>query len=77
VAVIVDTVASVLPLSQDQIEGPPSLVQSGTGASAVLGIARSGQQVLVLLNISQLVDLESIHDFTDLSPFQGRTAAGE
>jgi purine-binding chemotaxis protein CheW len=77
VAVIVDTVASVLLLNQDQIEAPPSLVLSGTAESAVLGLARSGQQVLVLLNISRLVDLEFIHEFTDLSPFQGRAAAGE
>jgi purine-binding chemotaxis protein CheW len=73
VAAIVDTVASVLPLGQDQIEAPPSLVQNSE-ASPILGLARAGQQVIVLLNMAVLVDQDFIDEVTDLESWKGRAA---
>jgi purine-binding chemotaxis protein CheW len=73
VAAIVDTVASVLPLSEAQIEAPPSLVQQSE-TSPILGLARSGQQVLVLLNMAVLVDQDFIDEVTDLDSWKGRVA---
>lgn len=77
VAAIVDTVASVLPLGAHQIEAVPSLVQNTSSAATILGLARSGHQVIVLLNMSLVVDRDFIHEFTDLGPLKGRAAAGE
>jgi purine-binding chemotaxis protein CheW len=73
VAAIVDTVASVLPLSQAQIEAPPSLVQQSE-TSPILGLARAGQQVIVLLNMAVLVDQDFIDEVTDLDSWKGRAA---
>jgi purine-binding chemotaxis protein CheW len=73
VAAIVDTVASVLPLSQDQIEAPPTLVQQSE-TSPILGLARAGQQVIVLLNMAILVDQDFIDEVTDLDSWKGRAA---
>lgn len=73
VAAIVDTVASVLPLSQTQIEAPPSLVQQSE-TSPILGLARAGQQVIVLLNMAVLVDQDFIDEVTDLDSWKGRAA---
>jgi purine-binding chemotaxis protein CheW len=73
VAAIVDTVASVLPLSQAQIEAPPSLVQQSE-TSPILGLARTGQQVIVLLNMAVLVDQDFIDEVTDLDSWKGRAA---
>lgn len=67
VAAIVDTVASVLPLGRDQIEAPPSLVQNTASNATILGLARSAQQVIVLLNMTLLVDQDFIHEVTDLN----------
>ncbi|HET9239726.1 MAG TPA: chemotaxis protein CheW [Oligoflexus sp.] len=71
VAAIVDSVASVLPLSQAQIEAPPSLVQQSQ-SSPILGLARAGQQVIVLLNMAVLVDQDFIDEVTDLDSWKGR-----
>lgn len=73
VAAIVDTVASVVPLSEAQIEAPPSLVQQSE-TSPILGLARAGQQVLVLLNMAILVDQDFIDEVTDLDSWKGRAA---
>lgn len=73
VAAIVDTVASVLPLSEAQIEAPPSLVQQNE-TSPILGLARAGQQVIVLLNMAILVDQDFIDEVTDLDSWKGRAA---
>jgi purine-binding chemotaxis protein CheW len=77
VAAIVDTVASVVPLSRDQIEAPPSLLQNAASPPVILGLARSGQQVIILLNMNLLVDQDFIHDVADLNPWKGRAAGGE
>jgi purine-binding chemotaxis protein CheW len=77
VATIVDTVASVVPLSRDHMEAPPSLLQNAASAPVILGLARSGQQVIVLLNMNLLVDQDFIHEVTDLNPWKGRAAGGE
>jgi len=74
VAIIVDTVASVLPLRQEQIEAAPPLVQNKASEAIILGLAKAGQQVLVLLNIGLLIDQESIHEVTDLGPLKLSTA---
>jgi purine-binding chemotaxis protein CheW len=77
VAAIVDTVASVLPLGPHQIEAVPSLVQNASSAAMILGLARSGQQVIVLLNMSHVVDQDFIHEITDLNLLKERAAAGD
>lgn len=74
VAIIVDTVASVLPLRQEQIEAPPALVQNSESHAIILGLAKTGHGVLVLLNIGLLVDQESIHQVTDLGALRLPTA---
>lgn len=66
VAAIVDAVASVVPFRKEQIEAPPGLVQNASAALSILGLGKLGQEVVVLLNIAQLVDQESIHQITDL-----------
>lgn len=73
VAAIVDTVASVLAFSEAQIEAPPSLVQQSE-TSPILGLARAGQQVIVLLNMAILVDQDFIDEVTDLDSWKGRAA---
>ncbi|MDQ3232957.1 MAG: chemotaxis protein CheW [Pseudobdellovibrionaceae bacterium] len=67
VAIIVDTVASVLPLRRDQIEAAPALVQIGVTATPILGLAKMGDHVMVLLNVACLVDQDTIHEVTDLA----------
>ncbi len=74
VAAIVDTVASVLPLGRDHIEAPPSLVQNANSNAAILGLARTGQQVIVLLNMTLVVDQDFIHEVTDLDSLKERVA---
>ncbi len=74
VAAIVDTVASVLPLSRDHIEAPPSLVQNANSNPTILGLARTGQQVIVLLNMTLVVDQDFIHEVTDLDSWKERVA---
>lgn len=76
VAAIVDTVASVLALSGSHMEQTPALVQSSTGSSAILGMARSGQAVIILLNMNLLVDQDFIHEISDLSGWKQRAAGG-
>lgn len=75
VAAIVDTVASVLPLSQSQLEAPPSLVQNDGAAPVILGLAKSGQKVLVLLNMALAVDQDMIHQIMDLASLTAPRAA--
>ncbi|HYX38176.1 MAG TPA: chemotaxis protein CheW [Oligoflexus sp.] len=67
VAIIVDSVASVLPLRRDQIEAAPALVQIGVSATPILGLAKVGDHVMVLLNVACLVDQDTIHEVTDLA----------
>jgi len=66
VAIIVDTVASVIPFANDQIELPPALIQEPE-SSFILGFGKLGNQVLVLLDIMQVLDRDNIHQITDLS----------
>lgn len=70
VAAIVDTVASVLALRQQQIEAPPLLVQNASSIPVILGLAKASSQVVVLLNIALVVDQESIHEIMDLGPLK-------
>ncbi len=66
VAIIVDTVASVVPFANDQIELPPALLQEPE-SNFILGLGKVGKQVLVLLDIMQVLDRDNIHKITDLS----------
>jgi hypothetical protein len=46
----------------------------GSETSPILGLARAGQQVIVLLNMAILVDQDFIEEVTDLESWKGRAA---
>lgn len=50
---IVDAVSDVLDIGPDAIENPPNF--GGTDASFILGLAKTGEQIVTLLDIEQLL----------------------
>ncbi len=50
---VVDAVSDVLDISPDAIEGPPNLGEVDT--SFIMGLAKSDEQIVTLLNIEQLL----------------------
>jgi purine-binding chemotaxis protein CheW len=50
---VVDAVSDVLDINQDAIENPPNM--GGADTSFIMGLAKSGDQIVTLLNIEQLL----------------------
>ncbi|MCX6131223.1 MAG: chemotaxis protein CheW [Proteobacteria bacterium] len=66
VAVVVDTVASVIVLKNDQIDAPSALVQ-GAANKLILGLARVGEGLVIILDIKKSLDQEQIHLLADFA----------
>lgn len=66
VAMIVDTVASVLSFEAQNLEVAPSLIR-GKSDSAILGIGKTAEQVYILVDVSKAVEKAKIHHIEDLS----------
>ena len=56
---VVDAVSDVLDISPDAIEGPPSLGEVDT--SFIMGLAKSDEQIVTLLNIEQLLSDQRVN----------------
>ncbi len=65
VAAIVDSVASVVNFTRENIEIPPTLIQDAS-SDAILGLGKAGQEVVILLDIARAVDTDQIHSITAL-----------
>jgi purine-binding chemotaxis protein CheW len=63
VGMMVDAVSEVLRVAQEDIELPPSIVNtaddgSGSGANFVTGIAKVGERLIVLLDLGQVLNVD-------------------
>ncbi len=53
IGLVVDAVSDVLDISPDRVEGPPNLGETNT--SFILGLAKTEDQIVTLLDIEQLL----------------------
>lgn len=57
--IVVDRVSEVLDIATDQIEEPPQL-STGNESSFILGMAKVGEKVKILLDINEVLDGDSL-----------------
>ncbi len=55
---VVDAVSDVLDINSDEIENPPNF--GGADTSFIMGLAKSGEQIVTLLDIEQLLADQSV-----------------
>ena len=58
---VVDNVAEVITVSKAQIEKAPVSVSRNTSSEYISGIAKSGERVMILLDITRILGADEIH----------------
>jgi purine-binding chemotaxis protein CheW len=66
VGLIVDSVAEVHDIADNEIEAPPKISKSA-GSRYIMGLGKVGEEVKILLNINKLLFEEELEILTDVS----------
>ena len=56
VGILVDTVLGVTRIPRKNVEPPPSLATKGVAASSIVGIAKLGEELVIILDIEKLLN---------------------
>jgi purine-binding chemotaxis protein CheW len=70
---IVDAVKEVVTLSENQVEPPPQFGQGGS-QSVLIGLGKTPQSIIILIDISKAFSIENMEQVTQLQDVQKEAA---
>lgn len=67
IGMLVNSVKEVMHLSLSSIEPTPEIIKSKINAEYITGVGKTGNRLLILLNLARVLGEEEIEEFSELS----------